>query len=203
MNELLFLWVDILGIAAFALSGYLAAVRSRLDWLGIFLIAFLTALGGGILRDLVANTTPFTFRETYPALTVAIVTAAALLLRLHRREIDRHKLFILTDAVGLSSFAITGALVALDAGLNTAAVLLMALITAVGGGVVRDVLLNRVPAILTSEFYGSVALLIGLAVLLIDLFASFNHLWALGLMAAGIVLRMMAVKFNWRLPVPQ
>lgn len=203
MNELLFLWVDILGIAAFALSGYLAAVRSRLDWLGIFLIAFLTALGGGILRDLVANTTPFTFRETYPALTVAIVTAAALLLRLHRREIDRHKLFILTDAVGLSSFAITGALVALDAGLNTAAVLLMALITAVGGGVVRDVLLNRVPAILTSEFYGSVALLIGLAVLLIDLFAHFNHLWALGLMAAGIVLRMMAVKFSWRLPVPQ
>jgi len=203
MNEWIFFWVDVVGIAAFALSGYLAAVRARLDWLGIFLIAFLTALGGGILRDLMTDVVPYAFRETYPALTVVVVTVAGLVCRLHRYDFDRHRLFILTDAVGLSSFAITGVLVAWSAELNPIAVLLIALITAVGGGMVRDVLLNRVPAILTSGFYGSFAILIGLAMLLIDFFATFNHFAALAILVTAVTLRIAAVRHNWRLPVPR
>ena len=203
MNEWIFFWVDVVGIGAFALSGYLAAVKHRLDWLGIFLIAFLTALGGGILRDLMTDVVPYAFREVYPALTVVVVTVSALVFRLHRYGFDRHNLFIMTDAVGLSSFAITGVLAAWSAELNPIAVLLIALITAVGGGMIRDVLLNRVPTILTSGFYGSLAILIGLAMLLIDFVAAFNHFAALCVLVAAVTLRLIAVRHNWKLPVPQ
>lgn len=202
MDSTIFFWVDTLGIAAFALSGYLAAVRQRLDWLGVFLVAFMTALGGGILRDLVVGRTPFAFSESYPAFVVLGVVVLALAFRLHRIEIDRHRLFVLSDAVGLSSFAITGAIVAIGAELNAIGVLLVALITAVGGGILRDILLNRVPVVLTSEFYGSVALVVGLAVLLLDLSVGFDHFWALGVFAIGVALRMAAYRYGWRLPVP-
>jgi uncharacterized membrane protein YeiH len=202
VDSTIFFWIDMLGIAAFALSGYLAAVRQGLDWLGVFLIAFMTALGGGIMRDVVVGSTPFAFSEGYPAFVVLGVVVFALALRLHRIEVDRHRLFVLSDAVGLSSFAITGAVVAIGAGLSAVGVLLVALITAVGGGMLRDIVLNRVPVVLTSEFYGSVALVVGLMILALDRWMGLSPLMMLGVFATGVALRMAAYRYGWRLPVP-
>ncbi len=90
----LFFIADIIGITAFALSGYLVAVRNHLDLLGILIASFLTALGGGIVRDVILNTTPFTFKEYYPATTVLIVLLLAFFLKSIKRKMLRENSFL-------------------------------------------------------------------------------------------------------------
>jgi len=197
----LFFVADIIGIIAFALSGYLIAVRNHLDLLGILIASFLTALGGGIVRDVILNTTPFTFKEYYPATTVLIVLFLAFIFKIYKKkDVERKLFFVISDTIGLVAFSITGALLALEAEFNIFGVIILSFLTAVGGGVTRDILINKVPAVLVSDFYGSIALLVALLLFLADFFNYLNEISILLISIFAIALRLLAYFKGWRLP---
>jgi uncharacterized membrane protein YeiH len=192
---------DIVGIVCFALSGFLIAVHYKLDILGVFISAFLTALGGGMIRDVLADRTPYVFTDTTPVLLVVATVLISLVLKLHKiDDLEGKKTFIISDAVGLVSFAITGSLIAIDNGYNFLGVLILAFITAVGGGTIRDVLINRVPSVLVSEFYATVAIIIGLITYVLHLLDMTNLLNLTMVFIFGVALRLLAYYKDWHLP---
>ena len=192
---------DIVGTIAFALSGFMVATKDRLDLLGIFIASFLTALGGGILRDTIADRVPFTFSHVMPTSVVIGVIVIAIVLKLHKKNTIESKLyFIISDSIGLISFSITGALVGIMVDFNVFGVVMLALSTAVGGGVMRDMLLNRVPILLTSELYGSVAIIIGIAVYILDCWEMATTMPLVVLFFVGFMFRLVAYYRKWHLP---
>ncbi len=199
MDELLV--AEIIGTIAFALSGFYVAVKDKLDLLGVFIASFLTALGGGIVRDTIANRAPYTFTHLLPTLLVIMVLVLSVILQLHKKdEIEKKFYFIISDTLGLVSFAISGALVGLQAEFNFFGVTLLALFTAVGGGVMRDTLLNRVPILLTSEFYGTVALLVGVMIFILDYMKILGVISLMIVFGCGVALRLLAYYKQWHLP---
>ena len=192
---------DIVGIAAFALSGFWVAVEEKLDLLGVFIASFLTALGGGIIRDVIVGRLPYSFIHSIPSLLVILVILIAFLLRLKdNKDFQNRSIFILSDSMGLVSFSISGALVGLESGLEFFGVILLSLITAVGGGVLRDILLNRVPLILKSDIYGSIAIITGSIIYIFDLFNLLNNFIIISVFILSLLLRLTAYYKNWHLP---
>jgi len=192
---------EIIGILSFSLSGFFVASSEKLDILGVFIAAFLTALGGGVIRDVIADKTLYAFSNNIASLLVIAVVIFAIFLKLQRYDkIEKNRYFIFADTLGLVSFAISGALVGLDTGFNFFGVILLSLITAVGGGVLRDMLINKVPTILVSEFYGSVAIVVGILVYVLNLLDLLQFLSIVLVFVAGIILRVLAVEKDWHLP---
>lgn len=192
---------DIIGIICFAASGFLIAVHYNLDILGIFISSFLTALGGGMIRDTIANKTPYIFTDTLPVILVIGTVFLSLIFKLHKiPDFEGKTAFIISDAIGLVSFAITGSIIALDNNFNFLGVLILAFLTAVGGGTIRDILINRVPSILVSEFYGTVAIIVGLFMYILHLFHEINILTITILFVSGVLLRLIAYYKKWSLP---
>ena len=151
---------EYIGIIAFAISGFFVAVRNKLDLLGILIATFLTALGGGIISDIAVDKVPYTFSNDYPAIIVLSVLILLILFQFHKKQsIENKPLFIISDSIGLVSFSITGALIATQHNFNLTGVLAISFITAVGGGIVRDVIINEIPFIFKTGFYGTVSLL--------------------------------------------
>lgn len=192
---------DIIGIISFAISGFLIAVHMKLDILGIFISSFLTALGGGIIRDVIANKTPYVLNNDLPIILVCATLLISFLLKLHKKtDIEGKTTFIVSDAIGLVSFAITGALIGIEADFNFLGVLMLAFLTAVGGGTIRDILINKVPSILVSEFYGTVAIIVGLITYFLHLFHETTILNLTILFISGVTLRLLAYYKHWHLP---
>jgi len=193
---------DIVGIGAFALSGFLIAVRKKLDLLGVVLFAFLTALGGGILRDIIVERIPLSLKDSTPSMIVITVILFALILQISKKKsVERFKIFILSDAVGLASFSISGALVALQNNFNFFGIVILSLSTAIGGGVLRDVLINEVPVILTSGFYATVSVFMATCLYAVQFFGYLNSTTISLIFVFGLSLRMIAFYREWRLPV--
>ncbi|MCK9373067.1 MAG: TRIC cation channel family protein [Sulfuricurvum sp.] len=192
---------DILGIIAFTLSGFLVGVRNTLDLLGLIISASLTALGGGVVRDVILDRTPFAFNEYYPAITVITTIAFAFAFRLYRREqLERQWLFVISDTIGLVAFSITGALLAIDAGFNFFGVIILSFLTAIGGGVLRDILINQVPAVLVSDFYGSIALIVSVLLLILSPWIGLSTPTVATVAAVAVALRLLAYIKGWHLP---
>ncbi len=201
MSHPWFVLVDLLGTAAFALSGASASMESRLDAFGVAVVAYVTACGGGILRDLCLGALPPAAIAQWRYAVVALLAASlaawsrSLLGRL------RHPV-LLFDAVGLGFFAVTGARKAMLLSGNVEVAVILGVATAVGGGLLRDVLLNRVPVILQREIYASAALL-GAGVEVAGQLRGWEPGVALWLGAgACALLRFLALWRHWRLPVP-
>ena len=192
---------DIIGIICFALSGFLIAVHYKLDILGVFISSFLTALGGGMIRDVLADRTPYVFSTNLPVILIVATVLIALLFKLHKiDDLEGKTAFIISDAVGLVSFSITGSLVAIQNDFNFLGVLILAFLTAVGGGTIRDILINRVPSILVSEFYATVALIIASVIFVLEIL-ELRTLPAITLVFIfGVALRLLAYYKNWHLP---
>lgn len=192
---------DILGIVAFTLSGFLVGVRNNLDLLGLIISASLTALGGGVVRDVILDRTPFAFNEYYPAITVISTIAIAFAFRLyHREQIERQWLFVISDTIGLVAFSITGALLAIAADFNFFGVIILSFLTAIGGGVLRDILINQVPAVLVSDFYGSIALIVSILLLLLVSLGWMGTFGVASVAGFAVVLRLLAYLKQWHLP---
>ncbi|WP_419771031.1 MAG: trimeric intracellular cation channel family protein [Candidatus Marinarcus sp.] len=192
---------DFIGIICFTLSGFLIAVHYNLDILGVFISSFLTALGGGMIRDVLANKTPYIFTDTTPIILVCATVLIALLFKLHKiTNLEGKTTFIISDAIGLVSFAITGSLVAIEANFNFLGVLMLAFLTAVGGGTIRDILINKVPSILVSEFYGTVAIIVGVVIYLLHLVGHINLFVLTLLFICSVSLRLLAYYKKWQLP---
>jgi uncharacterized membrane protein YeiH len=197
----LFLVADIIGVCAFTLSGFLVGVRKNLDILGVLIASLMTALGGGILRDTLALRVPFAFEHSYPAFAVIITISLALILRLHKKgELESKRRFIIADAIGLVSFSITGAIVALEGGFNLFGVLMLSFITAIGGGMIRDIMINEVPFVLKSEFYGSISILVGLSIYLLDNFMLLDRISTLLVAILFLFIRLFAYFKGIKLP---
>ena len=192
---------DIIGIISFALSGFLIAVHCKLDILGVFISAFLTAFGGGMTRDVLADRTPYVFTSNLPLSLVIATVLIAMLFKLHKiTNLEGKWAFVISDAIGLSSLAITGAIIAIESGFNFLSAVMLAFITAVGGGTIRDVLINRMPFILVSEFYATVALIIGSVVYILDAFELRNLFSLIIVFIFGVALRVLAYYKKWHLP---
>ncbi|WP_309498540.1 TRIC cation channel family protein [Sulfurovum sp.] len=193
---------EYIGIIAFAISGFFVAVRNKLDFLGTLISVFLTALGGGIIRDIAVDKTPYTFTHNIPALTILIVMVLLILFEFHKKDsIENKPLFIFSDSIGLISFSITGALIAIEAKLNLTGVLALAFVTAVGGGIIRDVIINEVPFVLKTGFYGTIALLIGLVLYVLSLYDLISFYVMSIVFVSGIILRMVAYYKKWAIPL--
>ncbi|WP_457560046.1 trimeric intracellular cation channel family protein [Caminibacter sp.] len=187
---------DIIGIIAFAISGFIIGARERLDILGISISAFLTALGGGVLRDVIANKQIYAFTDIIPGILVTLVIISGIYLKLHKYDFEKKSLFIISDSIGLVSFSISGAIVGLEAGFNIFGVVMLSIITAVGGGMIRDVLINKIPFVLKENFYATVSILVSLLVYFFgksDPFLIFTFFF-------GVFLRIIAHKKSWNLP---
>ena len=197
----IFLFTDIIGIIAFSLSGFLVGVRNRLDLLGIVIAASLTALGGGILRDALLHRTPFAFIEYYPAITVVLTITIAFAFQSLRSDRIEHKwVFVVSDTIGLIAFSITGALLAISAEYNVFGIIILSFLTAVGGGVTRDVMINQVLSVLVSDFYGSIALIVGILLAGLNSFDMMSDMAVMGVGMGSILLRLVAYKKRWQLP---
>lgn len=195
-------FIEYIGIAAFGLSGFYVATKDRLDLLGIFISAFLTALGGGITRDALANKAPYTFTHLTPGLLVIGVLVLAIIFRLHKNfKVEQNFLFIVSDTLGLVSFSITSAMVGIESDFNFFGVVLLGLITAVGGGVFRDVLLNKVPLLLSSGLYGTISLAVGSLIYICHLANFINPYSIVAIFIFGVIFRLLAYYKNWNLPI--
>ncbi len=191
--------LDLIGTAAFAASGAWLGVRRHMDLFGVLVLGLVTAVGGGTLRDLLlGDMPPFSLQdETY--LYVAI--AAALVVFINR---ERFKLFekplLYLDAIGLGTFVVIGTTKALDFELGFLGAVLMGVMTATAGGVIRDVLANQVPLILRREIYASACLAGGLLLVMLELADVARPVAALLAASAVIVIRLLAIHYNWSLP---
>jgi uncharacterized membrane protein YeiH len=200
MNEQwLFNLVDLAGTFAFAISGATAARRCNLDLFGILAIAFITACGGGIARDLCIGAVPPAGLSDWRYLLTAIV--AALLTIGAYRWVERLTYPVrLFDAMGLGLFAVYGAHKALLFGHNAEVAILLGMITAIGGGMARDVLLARVSVVLQQEIY-ALAAFVGAALTVIGEHYRWPAVWATWLpILVCFALRFLALHYHWNLP---
>ncbi len=193
---------EYIGTVAFAMSGFFVAVRSRLDFLGTLISVFLTAFGGGIIRDVIVDRTPFAFSYDMPAIIVTIMMFVLILFKFHKRQnVENKAFFILSDSIGLVSFSITGALIALESGLNFTGVLALAFMTAVGGGITRDIIINEVPFVFKAGFYGTVALIIGAILFMLNVFDLVDFYTTVTVFVFGVTLRLVAHYKKWSVPL--
>jgi uncharacterized membrane protein YeiH len=193
--------LDLLGVAVFAASGALAAVHARLDVFGVVVLAAVTALGGGIVRDLLLGITPPSTLRQWPYLLVPAVVAL-LVFRWHPAVARLRRGVQLADALGLALFVTTGTAVALGTGAPAITSALVGVITGVGGGVLRDLLLNEIPTVLRREIY-ALAAAAGAAVVVVGDRLGLPQLpvtLAAAVLVAG--LRVLALWRRWNVPVP-
>jgi len=191
--------LDIIGIIAFTISGFLYSIKKDLDLLGVVFISTVTALAGGVIRDIIINSKPFIFTHYYP-LSVVFITMIVLSLII-KYNIKYKNIFILVDAIGLVTFAITGTMLGIENDFNIFGIIFLGTLTAVGGGVVRDITLNNVPYIFKADFYATIAIIISILYFLIDKYIEVNNdSIVIVLVVIGVIIRFIAVKKNWGLP---
>lgn len=195
--ELLLTIADRAGVFVFALSGGIVAVRRNMDLFGVIVLAFLPAIGGGTLRDLILDAPVFWLTD---ASTILLVLAGGLSAFLFHRVIENFRPLRWADAFGMALFAVTGAAKAMALGYASFVVLIMGVITASAGGLLRDVVANQEPLLLKEDIYATAALL-GSLVFLLLMEASAGDLVSLiaGLIAA-FALRAAAIIFRLSLP---
>jgi uncharacterized membrane protein YeiH len=194
-------FASLIGGIAFALSGFIAGTKKNLDWMGLFILSFLTANGGGILRDILTNRPPVILLSNEPFLIAFAVTLIGSLFKLHRKSaVENQWLFIICDAVGLVAFAITGALVALAINAPFFGFITLAFLTAAGGAILRDMLVNNIPEVLHSGFYGSIAILVAITIYFLNIKGIVSSLSLLAVFMSGLILRLAAYHYRWKLP---
>ncbi|MBP6562804.1 MAG: trimeric intracellular cation channel family protein [Neisseriaceae bacterium] len=194
--------ISVIGTIAFTLSGFLVGVRKQLDWLGVLVLALLTAIGGGMIRDVMVSRLPVVFADNTSLIAIMatlFVIKTLLHLDLKARRL-RAGLFLLADSIGLVAFSITGAQVGLLLELNLFGVILLGFVTAVGGGMVRDVLVNDIPVILHQDFYGSIAVLVSLSLYLLDTIGWLNAMTMNMVFIGGLTVRFLAYRYHLALP---
>jgi uncharacterized membrane protein YeiH len=194
--------LEVLGVLAFAASGIIEAARKKLDVFGVVLIAGIAAFGGGTIRDLLLGKTTFFWmqNEQWVWLIIGVGVITPLFFRARHIEITQRAMEW-PDAIGLGLFATTGAQLALDAGLSPLMAALMAVITAVFGGIIRDVLVNEIPRAVNDHqpyalmAFGGAWILWGLEELQVE-----NTIAITSTALLIIAVRFMAIIFKWKLP---
>ena len=198
MIELLF-WSDIFGTIVFALSGALMAGRYQLDPFGVIVLAAVTAIGGGTIRDIVLDAPVFWLTNSY-YLWVICLTALLTMLFIRRPKRIPTRFLLLADAFGLALFAVVGTEKALSLGAPIPAAVVLGTITGVAGGMIRDVLCNVIPMILRQEIYATAAMLGSSLFALLTWFGHDNAFALLISITCTLALRLAAIYWQVSLP---
>lgn len=191
--------LDILGTLAFAISGSLVAIKKQFDIFGVVIIAFVTAVGGGMLRDVLINSHPINWIGDMNYIwTIFIAVIITFLLR--SKIAPLRKTFFLFDAIGIGVFTLLGLQKCLNFGLHPFIALIMGMISAVFGGVIRDILTRKVPLIFKKEIYASACLAGGSIYLLLSLLEFNDNFQFIISVLVIIVIRVVSVKYQLELP---
>ena len=191
--------LDLFGTVAFAITGAFKAIEKKFDIVGILVLATITGVAGGTIRDVILGRIPNSIAD--PTYIVATIASGIIIFFLYSRLKKHWNLFLKFDAIGLGVFTIIGATFAYNIfGLNFLAILLAGILTAAGGGILRDIFVNQVPIVFVKEFYLS-ASFIGIVIFSIILYFTEDIYYAT---IVGIILttslRLIAIKYNWNLP---
>lgn len=194
------LYLDYIGTFAFALTGAFKAVKHELDLLGVVVLASVTGIGGGIIRDLILaqDTIAVPFQDN---LYITLTIIGGLLVFIWAEKlVYRWNTILLFDALGLGTFTAIGCMKAEYAGLGVVGITLMGVITSCGGGIVRDILVREIPIIIKSGFYASASIIGGLCYWILSQYT--NNILFLLLSTVFIVtsLRIIAMYTDWKLP---
>lgn len=199
MWDLIYLF-DLLGTAAFAISGALAAIDKRYDVFGVIFVAFITALGGGTTRDMMLGITPVSWMLDITYFYV-VMAAVAFTFLLSSKIMKWRKTLFLFDSIGLGVFTIAGMQKAIVTGLDWELAIMMGVISATLGGIFRDVFNNEKPLILQKEIYATACFAGGLLLALLS-WLGFDPLVTVPITIVTIIfIRILAVRFSWSLPV--
>lgn len=199
MESALFFSIDLTGAFVFALSGVLAAIHQKMDILGLFIIAFVTACGGGVIRDICIGSLPPAGMINFEYLVV-IFFAVILGVSFHKALLKITQPTLFFDAIGLGFYAAFGAHKTYLLTHNIELAILLGGISAVGGGIIRDVLMGHIPMILTKEIYASAALLGASIQMCGEMHYINNHYSPWIAIFFCTLLRMLSLKFKWNLP---
>jgi uncharacterized membrane protein YeiH len=191
--------LDWIGLVVFAATGALVASRKQMDIVGFALLATVTGIGGGSLRDVLLGSTPVGWVQRPASLVVCLIVAVLVFFTAHILQ-SRLKALLWLDAAGLALFAVTGAEIALLAGSGNIAAVTMGVVTATFGGVIRDILGGETPVILSREIYVTAALLAATTFVGCRAAGVEGDISVIGGIAAGFVLRAAALHWGWSLP---
>ena len=195
----MFYLLDIIGTMAFALSGALTAMNKRLDPFGILIIAFVTAVGGGTLRDVLIGRTPVGWMLNLNY--VYVIFIGYILAILFRKRFDKlRKSLFLFDTVGLGVFTLIGLEKGISIGLHPIICTALGTMTACFGGVIRDILCNEIPVIFRKEIYATICIFGGIVFFMLKKGNFPDELIQLVTSLVIIIVRLLVVKFNWSLP---
>ena len=191
---------DLAGVAVFAGSGASAAVAKRLDLFGVAFVGFVAALGGGILRDLVIGAVPpLAFADWRYAITAVLASVAVFWL--HPQLTRLRRTVLLLDAAGLGLFTVTGTLKALDAGVPAVGACLIGMLTAIGGGLARDLLTGEIPVVLQRDIYAIAALC---GAILVTILRGIGQAGPVPMTLAAVLItgvRLLALRRRWSAPI--
>ncbi|MEC5166145.1 putative membrane protein YeiH [Flavobacterium sp. PL11] len=195
----MFQLLDIIGTMAFAMSGALTAMNKKLDPFGVFIIAFVTAVGGGTLRDVLIGRTPVGWMLDLKY--VYVISTGFVLAIIFRKKFDRLRTSLfLFDTIGLGVFTLIGLEKGINIGLHPVICIALGTMTACFGGVIRDILCTEIPVIFRKEIYATICILGGIIFFLLRKFNLNNDILYLTTSLVIISVRLMAVKFKWYLP---
>lgn len=209
VTEISLFVLEIIGTIAFTISGAFAAIKARLDVFGVAFIGIITAVGGGIVRDIIIGHNPPRIFDNYPILIIAFATAiiAFIVACVLGKKFDGISLMVdkvnnIFDAIGLGAFSVIGTEIAFVEGVsgNPLLAILLGLLTGVGGGVVRDVLTASTPYIFKKHVYAVASIVGAVAYYVIRLFVDYIWLPSLVGMVLVIIIRLLATKYRWSLP---
>ena len=191
--------LDLLGTVAFAISGALAAMNRRMDLFGIFIIAFVTGIGGGTVRDILIGNTPVTWMDN--TIYIYVIGVATIMAIIFRKKIDHlKKSLFLFDTIGLGIFTIIGVETGIQNDLSSIISIALGAMTGTFGGVIRDILCNEIPVIFRKEIYATASLTGGLAfIILNDLEMNREVIYAVTSLTV-IIIRLIVVKYKISLP---
>lgn len=195
----IFYTLDLLGTAAFAISGALFAINKRMDPFGVFIIAFVTAVGGGTLRDILIGRTPVTWMQDLNYIYVILISGIVSIV-LRKKIAYLSKSLFLFDTIGLGIFTIIGTEIGIQNDLHPIISVSLGVLTATFGGVIRDTLSNEIPLIFHKEIYATACIVGSVSYLILNqlnINANINHAITTLII---IAIRLIAVKFKLQLP---
>lgn len=191
--------IEVLGTVAFAMSGSFAAMQKRLDPFGVLIIAFVTSVGGGTVRDLLLDVPIFWMHDMLACTLIFATSVFAMLFKSIERNF-KVTLFIF-DSFGLGLFTIIGIQKGLNSDLHPVICMILGTITGCFGGIIRDILLNRIPLIFRKEIYATACIIGGGIFLLLSYFSSLSHtLIQIFTILLIVAIRTLAVKYQWQMP---
>ncbi len=191
--------IEFLGTFAFAVSGIRLASAKKLDWFGAFVVGFVTATGGGTLRDLLLGVVPFWMNSSVYACCTILSLVFVIIFR--KKLVHLNGPFLWFDSIGLGLFVVVGVEKALSLNYDVWVIVLMGTITGIVGGVIRDILINEIPAVFTQELYAIACIMGGLLYCSFDYMGVSAPVTQISTAVFVFVIRLAATRYKWKLPI--